>query len=111
MDEATSQTLALNSLTAANAGSYTVVVSNSAGSATSNPAMLTVNPVVVAPAITGQPASQTVTAGANVTFTVTATGTSLAYQWKKDNVNITGATSPTLTLNSVTAANAGSYTV
>ena len=83
---ATSATLTLSSVTSANAGSYRAVVSNSAGSATSAAATLTVNPAVVAPAITTQPASQTVTAGANVTFTVAASGTApLSYQWQKDS--------------------------
>ncbi|MCL5098655.1 MAG: immunoglobulin domain-containing protein, partial [Candidatus Omnitrophica bacterium] len=65
-----------------------------------------------APVITVQPASQTVTAGANVTFSVTATGTApLAYQWQKDGVNINGATSQNLTLSIITTADAGSYRV
>ena len=86
------------------------MVSNSAGSATSAAATLAVNPAVVAPAITTQPASQTVTAGANVSFTVAASGTApLSYQWQKDRANLAGATSATLTLSSVTSANAGSY--
>ncbi|MBI2929054.1 MAG: immunoglobulin domain-containing protein [Verrucomicrobia bacterium] len=106
---ATSATLARNSVTASDAGSYTVVVSNVAGSATSSAATLTVN---VPPSITTQPASQTVNAGVNVTFSVAASGTGpLSYQWKKDNVNIAGATGATLTLNGVTTSQSGSYTV
>src|SRR5207245_4500214 len=54
---------------------FDVVVSNSAGTATSSAATLTVNPAPVAPAITTQPANQTVTAGQTATFAVTATGT------------------------------------
>ncbi len=66
----------------------------------------------VAPGFTTQPASQTVNTGANVTFTVEASGTPTpAYQWQKDGVNITGATNASLILSSVTAADAGSYTV
>lgn len=66
-----------------------------------------------APVITTQPASQTVNAGANVTFTVVAAGSSLTYQWKKDGLNlaIAGATTATLTLNNVTSLDAGQYTV
>ena len=106
---ATGATLTRNSVTASDAGNYTVVVSNVAGSVASSAATLTVN---VPPSITAQPASQTVNEGANVNFTVTASGTApLSYQWKKDSVNIAGATSTTLTLNSVTASQAGSYTV
>ncbi|MBI2924123.1 MAG: SUMF1/EgtB/PvdO family nonheme iron enzyme [Verrucomicrobia bacterium] len=62
--------------------------------------------------ITTQPVSQTVNAGQNASFTVTATGTApLSYQWRKNGVNISGATSATLTLNSVGAGNSGAYSV
>ena len=109
---ATSATLTLNAVTTASAGSYTVRVSNSAGAITSAAATLTVNAAATAPTIASQPASQTVTAGANVTFTVAASGTApLSYQWMKGGANISGATSATLTLNAVTTASAGSYTV
>ncbi|HEY5914534.1 MAG TPA: immunoglobulin domain-containing protein, partial [Verrucomicrobiae bacterium] len=105
-------TLTLNAVTATDAGSYTVRVTNAGGNVTSSAAMLTVNPVIVGPAITTQPASQTVLAGANVSFTVVATGTApLSYQWMKNGGNIAGATTATLTLNAVTATDAGSYTV
>ncbi len=80
------------------------VTASNPGNASSRP------PTVTAPTITTQPASRTVTAGANVTFTVAASGTApLSYQWQKDSVNLAGATSATLTLSSVTSANAGSY--
>src|SRR5947207_2390622 len=43
----------------------------------------------VAPAITTQPASQTVSAGQTATFTVTAAGTApLSYQWQKNGTAI-----------------------
>ncbi len=63
--------------------------------------------------ITTQPASVTVTAGSSATFTVAATaGTStIGYQWRFNGTAISGATSATLTLNNVTSANAGDYTV
>jgi sugar lactone lactonase YvrE len=65
-----------------------------------------------APVITIQPQSQTVTAGTNVQFSVVATGTPvLTYQWLFNGSAISGATSATLTLNSVQTANAGTYTV
>ncbi len=66
----------------------------------------------VPPTIQTQPRSVTVTAGGTATFSVTATGTApLAYQWKRNGVNIAGATSATLTLVNVTEAQAGTYTV
>ena len=70
------------------------------------------------PTITTQPVSQAVTAGQSVTFTVTAAGLPPpAYQWRKNGVNlsnggrITGATGTTLSISSVQAADAGTYTV
>jgi hypothetical protein len=76
-----------------NGAKFDVVVSNVAGSVTSAMAMLTVNAGAVAPTITTQPASQTVTIGQTATFSVTATGTApLTYQWQKNSANISGAT-------------------
>ncbi len=84
--------------TSDNNAQFDVVVSNTAGSATSNAATLTVNAAVTAPAITTQPSSQTVTAGQTATFTVAATGTSpMTYQWSKNGAAISGATSSTYT--------------
>ncbi len=108
---ATSASYTIASPTSADAGSYTVAVTNSAGSTTSNAATLTVNSTATAPAITTQPSSQTVTAGASVSFTVAASGTSpLTYQWKKSGTAISGATSATYTIASAQSADAGSYT-
>src|SRR5207302_132976 len=76
-----------------NGNQFTVVVSNAAGSVTSNAAALTVNSAPVAPTITTQPASQTVSAGQRATFTVTATGTApLSHQWQMYGPAIGGAT-------------------
>jgi len=108
---ATSTTLTLNNVQAGDAGTYTAVATNSAGTATSNGAVLTVNPAAVAPAFTTQPQSQTVTAGANVTFTVAASGSPApTLQWQKNTVNISGATGTTLTLSNVQAGDAATYT-
>jgi chitodextrinase len=77
-----------------NGATFSVVVSNSAGSVTSNIATLTVAAKVVPPTITTQPSNQTVTMGATATFAVSASGSSpLSYQWKKGGSNISGATS------------------
>jgi hypothetical protein len=62
------------------------------------------------PVITAQPVSATVTSGGSVSFSVTATGAT-GYQWTFNGGNISGATGPTHTISSVTAANAGSYGV
>ncbi|MCX8521631.1 MAG: hypothetical protein ORN28_08865, partial [Rhodoferax sp.] len=77
---------------------FTVVVSNSAGQATSNAAMLTVSPPPVAPSIGTQPAAQSVIKGSTATFSVSATGTApLRYQWKRGSTPIDGATASSYT--------------
>src|SRR5205085_2023909 len=72
-----------------NGAKFVVVVSDSAGSVTSNAATLTVNAAAVAPSITTQPSNQTVTVGQTAAFTVVATGTApLSYQWQKNGTAI-----------------------
>ena len=107
-DTGSSYTIA--SVQANHAGSYTVVVSNVAGSVTSAPpAVLVVNGP---PSITSQPQSQTVTVGANVSFTVGATGTApLNYQWRKSGLPVTGATSATFALSNVQPTDTSTYDV
>jgi hypothetical protein len=91
-----------------NGATFVVVVSNTAGSATSTPATLTVNAAVVAPTITAQPAGQTVTAGQTASFSATANGTApLTYQWQKSGVNIAGATSASYTTPATTTSDNG----
>jgi len=81
-----------------NGTTFRVLVTNSAGTATSNSATLTVDAGGVRPGITTQPANQTVTVGQAATFFVVATGTApLSYQWQKDNANISGATAASYT--------------
>ena len=78
---------------------FDCVVDNPANSpATSRQALLTVTSAPVAPSITTQPADQTVVEGATATFMMAADGTApLSYQWRKDGVDITGATSASYT--------------
>jgi glucose/arabinose dehydrogenase len=64
------------------------------------------------PVITQQPMSQTVSAGQQAMFTVGASGASpLAYQWMKNDVNISGATSATYIIQNAQTANQGQYKV
>ena len=66
----------------------------------------------IRPTLTAQPISCTATAGGAVQFTVTAASAlPLTYQWQRNGAAIAGATSATLALNSVTASDAGDYTV
>jgi hypothetical protein len=113
---ATSATLSISAVSDSDVASYSVVVTNVAGSPqTSIPATLT---VLDPPQIVSQPLSRTNVAGTTATFTVNATGTApLGYQWLKDSTplvnagNISGATSPTLTISTVSDSDAASYSV
>ena len=112
---ATSATLTLSSVATADAGTYTAVVTNSAGTVTTAAAVLSVTPPVTngTPAsILAQPATQSVASGSTVVFNIAASGTPApSYQWRKDGVNISGATGPILIVPNATAAQAGSYSV
>jgi hypothetical protein len=114
---ATASTLTLAAVKAADAGSYSVTVSNAAGFVSSSVVTLTVNPVVVvvvatAPVITRPPADQSVVPGGGASFAVVATGTApLGYQWRRNGVAIPGATAATYVLSEVPAGAAGTYDV
>ncbi|MCE0722325.1 immunoglobulin domain-containing protein, partial [Legionella sp. 9fVS26] len=108
---ATAASYNIPSVVLADAGNYSVDVSNSAGIVTSSTAVLTVNSGTP-PSITTQPVSQTVTVGQSVTFSVIATGTApLSYQWKKNGIAIAGATAASYNIPSVVLADAGNYSV
>jgi hypothetical protein len=67
-------------------------------------------PVAVAPTFSTQPLTQTVNTGTNVIFTVAVTGTPApTLQWFKGTTALPGQTASTLTLSSVTTADAGAY--
>ncbi len=114
---ATSSTLAVNNLTAdMNGNRYRVVTSNlCTTSLNSSAAILTIS---AAAAITTQPTTQTLCAGANAAFTVATSGSVTAYQWQVSTnsgatfTNITGATNAVLNLSAVTASmNGNQYKV
>jgi hypothetical protein len=109
----TGSTLAFSPATTNDAGGYDVVVNNNYGSVTSLVATLTVNAGgAVAPAITTQPANQTVTQGQNATFSVTATGTApLSYYWEKGTTPVAGPAGASFTVTNAQTADAGSYSV
>jgi hypothetical protein len=111
----TAANLFITNVQPADAGTYTVGVTNAAGNVTQT-ATLTV--IGAAPS----PASQTNLVGTAASFTVTATGATPTYRWKKNGVNlsdgvtasgstISGSTSSTLTIGNLTTNDAASYTV
>jgi hypothetical protein len=118
---ATAATYTLAAATLAdNAATFSVVVSNSAGSVTSAAAALTVNPQTVTPTISTQPAAATLSAGGTASFTVAVTGTPApVVQWQiaggadladgagsgaLAGATVAGASTPTLTLTNVPQA-------
>ena len=108
VEDSNSATLTINSAKLDDAGPYTVRVSNGTGSVTSPPATLTVNGAIT---IATTPISQSVKAGANVTFSVTAPGTGLKYQWKFNGRSIKDGTGASLTLPNVGVLSTAGYTV
>ena len=114
---ATNAVLTLTSVTAASAGNYTAVVTNTFGSTTSAAASLAVTttplpPTVIAPSITQAPTNRSVATGASATFAVVAAGTApFTYQWRKNGVTIVGASAATYSIASAAVADAGSYSV
>ena len=75
---ATGATYSISNVAASHAGTYSVVVSNAAGSVTSAGAGLSVTEAV---SIVSQPASQSIAKNTTATLSVTASGTGLSYQW------------------------------
>ena len=101
----TNNNLILANVSSNNAATYSVIVSGAMGSVT-NSATLTVNTPV---SVTTAPANQTGVAGGSATFSVTASGTGLSYQWLF-NGSVIG-TGSSLTLNNLVTSQAGVYTV
>jgi alpha-tubulin suppressor-like RCC1 family protein len=113
---ANSPVLRLGAVGAGQAGLYSVVVSNSAGTLTSGDASLAVSasgvPPPVAPSIVTQPALVSVGAGQTATFAVGASGSApLAYQWLRDGVPIAGANDVYYRLASATTGDSSTYSV
>ncbi|MGZ4963710.1 MAG: immunoglobulin domain-containing protein, partial [Limisphaerales bacterium] len=111
---ATTTNLTVTGVSQSNTGSYTCVVTNSIGSATSGVATLT---VIDPPVITIHPSSVSVNAGAAANFNVVASGTSPTYKWRKngtalsDTGNISGSGTANLTVSSASSSDIASYSV
>lgn len=114
---ANSAILTLSNVSALNDGRYDLVVTNRAGSVTSEPAVLQVTlgtPIALAPTIAAPPASITVAAGNAANFAVAVNGTGpYSYLWMKNGVQapIPNGDFPSFGIASVTAADAGTYSV
>ncbi|HXI71964.1 MAG TPA: protease pro-enzyme activation domain-containing protein, partial [Verrucomicrobiae bacterium] len=106
----TTTNLVINNISAADAGIYTVVVTNFAGAVTSSNALLAITPS--APVITTQPTNESVVVQGFTQFAVTALGTKpIYYQWTFNGTNINDATNSILTLNNIQFFQAGVYAV
>ncbi len=108
---ATGPTLTIAQASMADAGVYHVVVSGltPCSPVTSDDAVLTVIQDIE---ITAQPATAMLCTGATATFTVTATGAGLSYQWRRgaatlvDGGRISGVNTATLTITNINAGDA-----
>ncbi len=110
---ATTSTLALANFQSADAGTYTVAITNSFGTTTSTAATLTLGAASNAAtlALTTVPQPQHADAGARVTLTASGSGTGVTYLWKKDGVALAAATAATYAIPAATGADMGYYTV
>jgi hypothetical protein len=107
--ETTNSTLCLTNVQPSQAGSYTVVVTNVYGAATSAPAMLTVS---AEPIIEDSPTNQQAMAGDTVNFSVVAVGAlPMAYQWFFATNAVLETTNSILCLTNVQPWQEGAYTV
>ncbi len=103
IDGATSATYTDNSFSASDVGNYTVIVSGSCGTITSNASVWSLNPTPDAKITNGVG----VALGAAGTVTLNGnTGTGFTYKWFKDGTLLAGQTSSTLLVSQT-----GSYTL
>ncbi|HYE62680.1 MAG TPA: immunoglobulin domain-containing protein [Phycisphaerales bacterium] len=104
---ATGPSLTIDPVQQSSAATYSCIVSNSCGSVTSDGATLTVQ---LPPSVVNQPSPQTVCVGQPLTVSVLGAGSpSPTYQWRKGGNNLSGQTSATLSIPSVSAGDQGSY--
>lgn len=95
-------------LSAAMVLSFCLIIPNLACSGSSGSSA----PQNAAPAITSQPASQTVVKNSTATFTVSASGTPApTYQWRKGGATVAGQTSASLVISNAQTSDEGSYDV
>lgn len=106
----TTTNLIISDVSAADVGTYSVLVTNFAGAATSSNATLVITPS--APVIILQPTNQTVGEGTIARFSVGVIGTTpFAFQWTFNGTNLPNGTNAVLTLTDVQFTNDGNYAV
>ncbi len=103
---ATDPTYIVPAVSASDGGVYFVFVANSCNSVWIHPATVSIQTTILT-----HPIGQTVCENDPVFFTVGATGASLTYQWRKDGVNINGATLNFFVINAAALSDAGIYDV
>ncbi|MBN1143091.1 MAG: immunoglobulin domain-containing protein [Bacteroidales bacterium] len=104
--------LQIRNLEAADNGNYQCIITGPCNTLISNPATLSVfdEPVIIV-----QPSGNAICEGSSFTFSLTATGSSLSWQWLKDgvalsdNARYSGTSSATLIISNVTLAENGTY--
>ncbi len=102
--------LIVSNLSASDSGSYYAQIVTAGGVVTTHTATLSLVPTLK-PLITTQPASITVAAGSSAVLSVAATGGGLNYQWSKNGLAISGATSAQISFPATqVAAASGVYT-
>lgn len=93
-------------------GEYTVSVSNGFETRTSDPATLTLSATPQAPEVLTAPIDQRVFIEQTATFVAIASAVPQpAYQWRKDGVNISGATFNAYTINAAQLSDNATYSV
>ncbi len=106
---ATSAVCSFPAVKGSDAGDYKVELKNGSAVKTSATVKLTVN---IPAAIFTQPEDVAVALDSPVTLKVSATGTQpLTYQWSRNGIAVTGATSAVYTIPAVSSLNSGTYTV
>jgi hypothetical protein len=101
--------LTISNITAADAAKYYVILYGPTDVVTNS---TTNSLTVITPITATRPLKSLVErAGDHVAFSIGLTGTSPAYQWQFNGVNIPGATKNSISLTNIQTANAGTYTV
>ncbi len=107
-----SDTFVIPEVTRADTGAYWVELTNGAAKTSSYIFPIVVSSSTVLPAITVQPVAAQLSAGGNLILSVAANaGSSARYQWRKDGVDIPGATGSIYGKVSQNTTEAGHYSV